>query len=179
MSTDLKNNFTITNHVIVVETRTRNDLTQLLERFGYGSYKPNIYSALIRKTEHDKNTLLIFKSGNMTSMGSESFFYALRELQMLKYKYNIDMVQIEVTNIVAKSSVDLPCDIHEIYERNKNVCLYDKSIFPCCTINVPSTNIKINLFSSGAMIITGCKNLTTIQESILFATSLIHPTQCR
>lgn len=168
-----KMNFLITNYVIVVDTRSRQDLLKLLTSSGHGLYKPNTYSALVQKTDHEKNTFLIFKSGNITSMGSESLFFALRQIQEIKYKYKMDIIEILVTNMVVKYSIEMKNDIIDIYEKNKDVCLYDKSIFPCCTIHIPQSNRKANLFSSGTVIITGCKTIQQIQESIEFVHQLV------
>ena len=101
-------------------------------------------------------------------MGCKSYFGALRVLLNLKRKLNLEFMNIKLTNIVVTFSAKTFGDINlaRFYELSHGYANYNPSIFPCVTYRIPNTKIKANIFHSGKVVVAGCRNRTTIEESI-------------
>ena len=157
-----------TNHVILAQCHGRQSLLDVFKQLGFGKYRPKTYSALTQRFINPKATMIIFSTGNITNMGCKTFFGAMRVLLNVKKKLQLDIINIKLTNIVINFSFkDLgPIDLDKFYEENRGVCTYDPRIFPCLTYGIPDTKIKANIFDSGNVVITGCKNRECIQEAV-------------
>lgn len=160
--------YTQTNHVILAQTHGRRSLIDVFRELGYGKYRPKTYSALTQRFVNPKATAIIFSTGNITNMGCKSYFGALRVLLNLKRKLQLEFMNIKLTNIVVNFSVKAFGDINltKFYELNRGYANFDPSIFPCVTYGIPNTKIKANIFHSGKVVVTGCRNRETIESSI-------------
>ena len=164
----------ITNYVTVTDTCCKHNLTKIVQDFKAGSFRPDEYSALTVKSVHPNCTMIMFASGNLTIMGATSKFNSLNRILDLKEKYNILCKNIRVTNIVCTSQlVDYEIDLMKIYKKWPQYCVYDPNLFPGCTVNIPDTCMKVNLFSSGKVVLSGGTNNETIQNGLQFVYNLI------
>lgn len=164
-----------TNHVILCSTAGRTYLPDIYKTLNIGRFRPRSYSALTQRYINPKATMILFSTGNITSMGSSTFFGAMRVLFKLKTDLDLKIVNIKLTNIVVNFNFSHlgVVDIQALYEKNRGLCTYDPSIFPCLTYAIENKNIKANIFSSGAAVITGCKDKESIRETIKIVLSKI------
>lgn len=157
-----------TNHVILAQCHGRQSLVDVHKTLGYGQYRPKTYSALTQRFVNPKATMIIFSTGNITNMGCKTFFGALRVLLSVKQKLKLDIINVKLTNIVINFSFKEygDIDLDKFYDKNRGFSTYDPSIFPCLTYGIPDTKIKANIFHSGNVVISGCKNSDCIKESV-------------
>lgn len=167
--------FKQTNHVFLAQTCSKKNLRKIQSILGFGRYKPKTYSAVTQRFSNPKATIILFSTGNTTSMGSTTKFGALRILLMLKQKLDLNFTHIKLTNVV--TTIDISkhqkVDLNKIYSKNKSRASYDSSIFPCVTLNVPDSNIKANVFASGKIVITGCSNRQVVEKTILIVLNMV------
>lgn len=159
-----------TNHVISIRTSGRKCLTEILKVLKCGTYNPKKFSALTFKVQNPKSTLIFFSTGNITLMGSPSYYGALYVLQYVKQLLGLTFVNVRLTNIVAKFSIttifDKPLQIHNFFQENSDKSISNMVIFPCCSYKIPNSKIKVNIFKSGSMVVVGCKKKQVLEESI-------------
>ena len=157
-----------TNHVFLAQTCSKKNLRDVQSTLGYGRFKPRTYSAVTQRFCNPKATIILFSTGNTTSMGSTTKFGALRILLMLKKKLNLTYTHIKLTNVV--TTIDISkhqkVDLDKIYNKNKMRASFDASIFPCVTLNIPNSNIKANVFASGKIVVTGCANRDVVEKTL-------------
>lgn len=160
--------YTQTNHVILAQTHGRRSLMDVHGTLGYGKYRPKTYSALTQRFVNPKATMILFSTGNVTSMGCKTFFGALRVMLDVKKKLNMTIINVKLTNIVVNFSFKHmgTIDMDKFYKMNDGESTYDPTIFPCLTYGIPNTKIKANIFHSGNVVLTGCKNRDCIEESV-------------
>ena len=164
-----------TNHVILAQCHGRQSLVSVYDKLGYGQYRPKTYSALTQRFVNPKATMIIFSTGNITNMGCKTFFGALRVLLGVKYRLKLDIINVKLTNIVINFSFKEHgvIDLEKFYEKNRGFSTYDPGIFPCLTYGIPDTKIKANIFHSGNVVISGCKNSECIKNSVNMVLSKI------
>ena len=158
------------NHVILAQTAGRRNLINIYNNLGYGKYRPKTYSALTQKFANPKSTVILFSTGNITSMGSSTYYGALLVLLKVKNQLNIDFLHVKLSNIVINFSVNQlgKLDLDKFFERNSEHSTYDLEVFPCLTYNIENTKIKANIFATGNVVLAGCYDHIKIKESIEF-----------
>ena len=165
-------NYSITNHVISIRTCGRKSLVDIFDQLKTGVYKPKRFSALTYKITNPKSTIIFFSTGNITLMGSPSYYGALYILNYIKNKLDLEFVNVKLTNIVSCFSIkDLffkPLHVHSFFIKNSDRSISNMVIFPCCSYKLPDKKIKINIFKTGSMVVTGCKNKDVVEESIYY-----------
>ncbi len=161
-------NYVQTNHVFLAQTCSKKNLRRVQSTLGFGRFKPRTYSAVTQRFSNPKATIILFSTGNTTSMGSTTKFGALRILLMLKNKLKLRYTHIKLTNVVTTIDISKHQNVAlpKIYNKNKTRASYDASIFPCVTLNVPNSNIKANVFASGKVVITGCSSKEVVEKTI-------------
>jgi TATA-box binding protein (TBP) (component of TFIID and TFIIIB) len=157
-----------TNHVILAQTHGRRSLIGVFNKLGYGKYRPKTYSALTQRFINPKATAIVFSTGNITNMGCNSYFGALRVLLSLKRRLGLEFMNVKLTNIVVSFSTKEygTVDLLKFFEQNRGYCTYDPGIFPCVTFGIPGSKIKANIFKSGNVVIAGCKTRAAIESTI-------------
>lgn len=157
-----------TNHVILAQCHGRQSLVDVHNTLGYGQYRPKTYSALTQRFVNPKATMIIFSTGNITNMGCKTFFGAMRVLLKVKQRLKLDIINVKLTNIVINFSFKEygEIDLELFYKTNRGFSTYDPGIFPCLTYGIPETKIKANIFHSGNVVISGCKNSECIKDSV-------------
>lgn len=167
--------FHITNYVTVADTCSKHDLSKILSHSRHGTYNPDEYSALVIKAKDPNSTLILFASGNLTVMGATSKFNSLNRILDMKEQHHISCRNIRVTNIVCTAQlIDHEISLQRLYDRWPQYCVYNPSLFPGCTINIPDTCMKVNVFKSGKVVLSGGTNLLNIQSGLQFIYQLIN-----
>lgn len=151
--------YTRTNHVISVKTIGRRNLEDTFHKLKFGNYCPKTFSALTLTHKNPNVTVICFSTGNLTLMGTTTFYGALYVLNSLKRKLNIKILSIKLTNIVYKFNLknfnESYYSILDIYKQNKDKAACDLENFPSCTYSLGDSNVKANLFDSGKVVCAG------------------------
>lgn len=124
-------------------------------------YNKKRFPAVILRKTKPKSTILIFKSGRMIIIGSESENDAevaarktVKEIQKLTNK-KIKMKEFKITNIVANADLGYKIDIGKLSE--DQVAQKDDS-FPGAVHQMKQPVKAVLLFSSGKVVFTGAKD---------------------
>jgi transcription initiation factor TFIID TATA-box-binding protein len=163
------------NHVIIVKTHGRRCITSAFEKLRYGEHTPNSFSALTLKHRNPSATIIMFSTGNITIMGPKTHWGAMYVLEVLKQKFDLHIMHINVANIAVKFLQNASgMDIRELYSWNKRDCDCDLDLFPSCTYMVPNTTVKANFFNSGKVVVLGCNTEEKVEHVIKHLTYVIH-----
>lgn len=159
-----------TNHVISVKTNGRKPLVEIFKTLRCGIYRPKKFSALTFKVSNPKTTLIFFSTGNLTLMGSPSYYGALYVLQYIKVKLGLELINVRLTNIVSKFSIcnvfEKTLSIQRFFLQNSDKSISKMIIFPCCSYMIPNSRIKVNIFKTGSMVVAGCADQAALESSI-------------
>jgi TATA-box binding protein (TBP) (component of TFIID and TFIIIB) len=149
-----------TNHVIIVKTHGMRDIRAAFDELEYGAHTPNSFSALTLKHRNPSATIIMFSTGNITIMGPKTMWGAMYVLYILKKRFDLKIIHINVANVVVKFKQvgRSGMDINDLYNWNKKDCDCDEDLFPSCTYMVPGTTIKANFFNSGKVVVAGCSS---------------------
>lgn len=160
------------NHVISARTDGRKSLIEIFKVLKSGIYNPKNFSALTYKVVNPKSTIIFFSTGNITVMGSSSYYGALYVLSFIKKKLNLKFINVRLTNIVTKLSIkglfQQQLDIQKFFQKHSDRSISNMIIFPCCSYKIPNTKIKVNIFKTKKLVIAGCKNKDVVEESIQY-----------
>ena len=119
--------YKLTNHVVSAKISERRSLTEIFKILGHGLYRPKKFSALTCKFQNPKATIIFFSTGNITIMGSESYYGALYVLNKVKQQLGIKFVEIKLNNIVAKFLINdvfaKSLDIQTFFLKNSGKCV--------------------------------------------------------
>jgi TATA-box binding protein (TBP) (component of TFIID and TFIIIB) len=146
----------------------------------YGEHAPNKFSALTLKHKNPSATIIMFSTGNITIMGPKTRWGAMYVLATLKRKFDLKIINVNVTNIVVKftqlvgNNTRTNMDITALYNWNQKDCDCDIDYFQSCTYMVPGTKIKANFFNSKKVIVTGCKSEEMIGGVIKHLAYVMH-----
>lgn len=163
------------NHVIIVKTHGRRCIKSAFEKLRYGEHTPNSFSALTLKHKNPSATIIMFSTGNITIMGPKTLWGAMYVLEVLKQKFDLKVIHINVTNVVVKFTASKSSmNIKDLYNWNKRDCDCDVDLFPSCTYMVPNTKIKANFFNSGKVVLAGCNTEEKVHDVIKHLTYVIH-----
>jgi TATA-box binding protein (TBP) (component of TFIID and TFIIIB) len=115
--------------------------------------------------------MIVFSSGNMTVMGATSRFNSLNRLLDMKIARNFSCINVRITNIVCTCHFP-PVNLKEFYLHWPIYCFYEPRLFPGCTIKIPGTGMKVNVFATGKVVVSGGSSLDVIESSLEFVNDL-------
>ena len=163
--------YIITNYVSIADTPFRHDLARYVRNSGEGSYNPSEYTAMTMKCENPKSTMIFFSSGNMTIMGATSRFNSLNRFLDMKIAHDFSCFNVRITNIVCTCKFP-PINLSDFYLYWSIYCFYEPRLFPGCTVKIPSTSMKANVFSTGKVVLSGGSSIEAIELSLNFVDDL-------
>ena len=142
------------------------NLKLIASRVEGSRYNRKRFPAVILRKTKPKSTILIFKSGKMIIIGSESEHEAeiaanksVKDIRKLLTNPKISMTGFRVTNIVANADLGWDIDIGKISE--DMVGIKDDN-FPGVVYKMNEPVKAVLLFSSGKVVFTGAKNRDSI-----------------
>jgi TATA-box binding protein (TBP) (component of TFIID and TFIIIB) len=164
-----------TNHVLLVRTRDSRCLYRVNEILRTGKYSPKTYSALTLHYSKPKTTVIMFSTGNITNMGSRSYYGALLVIHSLKRRLKLEIVHVRLTNAVVTFSISCygKLSLGALNSDNPGTTTYDPGLFPCCTLNIENSTAKANIFESGKVVLAGCRTAEQIETNIRFVVSKV------
>lgn len=123
---------------------------------------------ILRKT-NPRSTILIFKSGRMIIIGSESeddAFLAAQKISKEIKKLTNKKIKLEgfkVTNIVANADLGHKINIGKLADEDKQTRKDDS--FPGAVYHMDKPVKAVLIFSSGKVVFTGAQKRTQINEA--------------
>ena len=159
----------IVNVVVSAQLDQEIDLEAVARSIPKTMYEPSIFSGLVYRKDNPKSTVIMFKSGKITSVGSKSEQSGEKSLQETAFELGekIDIKylvkDIKTVNIIAIASIEQKINLEKIVMQIRNV-LYDKHKFPGARIKLNKN--KLMIFSTGKIISVGCKSEKKAKESI-------------
>ena len=128
-------------------------------------HKPKKFSGAVIKGNN--STALVFKSGRIVIIGTttehEAYEAALDYHEKLKIKSKLR--DFKVHNFVGSASLGFQLDLNRMSETPRT--LYTPEIFPglTWTPSYYNNNATVLLFTTGKIVITGCKTLDDVNVS--------------
>lgn len=151
-----------------------------LEKYAYilkaGLFRPTKFSAYTIKCVNPKGSVMIFTTGKITVMGCKSFEEAHIILFRLQKRLRLVFDTIRCSNLVASCQVSTTnININSLQEKYTDCIVYNPELFPGCTYQPdPNGTIRVNIFQSGKIVVTGCTNHKDIQSTIEQTRRLIY-----
>lgn len=158
--------FNIRNIVIKATCATPLVISDVVYKLGHGNYDPSRFSAIILKFRNPKMTLNIFSSGIMILMGSKTVHSAYYVLQKIITKIGVELVDVYIANILATLNLNKEIDINDVFSRNRDRCICDKTLFPSLVFRRKDSSNGSSIFSSGKITVYGCKSIQEINETV-------------
>ncbi len=142
-------------------------------------YQPDMFPAPIFKLANPKCTVFLFETGVLLTTGScnmkdtrQGTLFVIKELTKLTDEFgarpyaNLTHTPIKVRNMVGSTFVNFQINIESFALANSTFVHYDRKRFPGASVSMsaePSghfrnTNVKVLVFDSGSMNITGARN---------------------
>jgi len=134
-------------------------------------YNPEIFPGLILRRLKPKSTLILFSSGKITSVGSDSENKAINSIKITIQEINkikciignnrFDSINIE--NVVAVYDLKKELNLKVIRENLQNVLL-EPTKFPALLYRPKKGSEVILIFSSGKLVLTGANSEVNATE---------------
>ena len=160
-------------------------------------YQPGMFPAPTFTLSNPKCTVFLFETGVLLTTGScnmkdtrQGTLFVINELAKLTDEFghrpyaNVSHTPITVSNMVGSTFVNFQINIDSFAEQNRSFVSYDKNRFPGASVSMseePSgqfrnTNVKVLVFDSGSMNITGARHRYELLRAhdILFEQLLAH-----
>jgi len=147
-------------------------------------YNPRNFAALkhrVRLLGEDGQmcapTFLIFPSGNMVCNGARSIKDAFKAATNLLthlgvlLKTSFADTTLIIQNLVSHTNLFQEINLSKFADRYTGMCSYEPELFPGLRLDISLKNRAknvtacVNLFSSGKLVITGCKSIEDINEA--------------
>ncbi len=177
-----KIDYVITNIVASANLGLELDLFSLAQKIKEIEYEPEQFPGAILKFKDPKASLLLFKNGKVVCVGCKKRSMIEKTIEktikmLTPYAKRIikkKKPQIEITNIVASSSLDIGLDLYKIAYKLKDV-EYEPEQFPGAILKFKDPKASLLLFKNGKVICAGAKNENEIKAALQKAYQLLKP----
>ena len=149
------------------------DLVQAAELFDGAEYDPEHFSGVIVRLKEPSSTVLVFRSGKMVSTGAKGYDIVEdgigRVVEALCGAGIIPEVipYIQYKNIVFSASLNVPLNLNKVaLGLGLENVEYEPDTFPGMVYRMFVPKVVILIFSTGRLVITGCKEYDDAQEAI-------------
>ena len=152
-----------------IDNTSELNLKLIAARVEGSRYNRKRFPAVILRKTKPKSTILIFKSGKMIIIGSESETEAelaakksVKDIKKLLTDQKLSMKDFRVTNIVANADLGWGIDIGRISEDALGI---KDDNFPGVVYKMGDPVKAVLLFSSGKVVFTGAKTRESIEKA--------------
>jgi transcription initiation factor TFIID TATA-box-binding protein len=160
----------VANVVATVETDCRLELDNIAKYARNAEYKPQKFKAVIMRIREPKSTALIFSTGKIVSVGNQSVESArlacrkfVRIIQKLGYAVKFENFQVQ--NLVASVATEQTIRLEGIQHAHYLFASYEPEIFPGLIYTMRELRMKVLIFSSGKIILTGAKHEQYVHQA--------------
>ena len=151
------------------------DLSAVVKAFPVVVYRPKRFPGLVFKLKKPRTTILIFSTGKMVCTGAKSERDAVRALRNVVKTLNKGgmiirgKLEIEITNVVATTSLDGTVDLLQLYESERGMggrITYEPDQFPGLIYRMSDPKVVILLFASGKLVCTGARKEGDVHQAV-------------
>ncbi|MDH5782262.1 MAG: TATA-box-binding protein [Candidatus Bathyarchaeota archaeon] len=151
------------------------DLSAVVKAFPVVVYRPKRFPGLVFKLKKPRTTILIFSTGKMVCTGAKSERDAVRALRNVVKTLNKGgmiirgKLEIEITNVVATTSLDGTVDLLQLYESERSMggrITYEPDQFPGLIYRMSDPKVVILLFASGKLVCTGARKEGDVHQAV-------------
>ncbi|MCL7475459.1 MAG: TATA-box-binding protein [ANME-2 cluster archaeon] len=149
------------------------DLVQTAALFDGAEYDPEHFSGVIIRLKDPSSTVLIFRSGKMVSTGAKGYDIVEdgigRVVKTLSEAGIIPEVvpYVHYKNIVFSANLDVQLNLNKVaLGLGLENVEYEPDKFPGMVYRLFEPKVVILMFSTGKLVITGCKEYEDAQEAI-------------
>lgn len=162
----------VVNIIASVNLGTQLDLMYIATHTRNAEYNPKRFSAVNIRIQEPKATALIFKTGTMNIVGcrtEEAAMLAARKftriLALLKFKVSIE--HFNIASMVATCSCGFEISLEQLAhaQGHSKFSSFNPETFAGLIYKIPQPRVTVILFHSGKMILTGAKNIQTLNEA--------------
>ena len=169
----------ITNITVCADLNSKLDLKSIALELPNCEYNPSKIASLRVKLKNPKCHANIFTNGKIVCLGlksEEQIKKALIEYgNMIKkcgYDIKLKLDEVIITNIAASCNIKFTLPLSELYNHLKKIkeadvnIEYEKDIFPAVIYSkqIENSKMKLMIFSSGKIVITGAKKKEYIYD---------------
>lgn len=146
------------------------------------TFDPKHFNALIIKIETPRATGLLFASGKCVSIGAKNInnvklsFEKIAELIHM-CGYDVKITHFHIHNVVGSASLNYKLNMCYLKTVFKGLLIYEPEIFPGAKLKLPHSKATALLFTTGKVIITGCKKESEMNIFYRKLTSLFNSMQ--
>lgn len=151
---------------------TRLDLDEIAATFPHLTIFDHAKYPAVHWREGNKTAMFLFASGKFIVLGKPSRDDAKDVVQDFMNHYKtlfgfepLDFPEIRLDNMVASGHVGFPLDQEELMRRLPHA-IYEPEQYPAVIWRVRGSKVTVNLFNSGAFIITGASSEAVIEQTI-------------
>jgi transcription initiation factor TFIID TATA-box-binding protein len=142
-------------------------------------YKPKRFDAIIMRIRDPRTTALIFRSGKMVCIGAKSTHQsrlaARKHARLLqRHGYPVCFTNFKIQNMVSSFNLKFPICLKRLVAIQKKFSCYEPELFPGLIYRIDSLGIKLLVFVSGKVIITGAKKQRHINDAFNIIYPLLH-----
>ena len=170
----------VSNLVCTAQVSTPLYLPFVVQRHSFCEYNRKKFAALTMRLGSPSATCLIFSSGKIVCTGTNgtaqtrcALLTVTRLLRECGYE-GLRIRHLRVENAVAAVRWHTLIDLPKFYERHRTMCAYEPELFPGLILRPFLSGIGIFLlFSTGRVVITGCRSRRAIHASRAWLIALI------
>lgn len=169
----VKKSLNIENMVASTSVGESIDLTHAAALFESSEYDPEHFAGVIVRLKKPNSTVMIFRSGKLVSTGAKGFEDVEdgigRVVDMLSQAGIISEVfpYIKYQNIVFSANLDRKLNLNKVaLELGLENVEYEPDRFPGLVYRLFVPKVVILIFSTGKIVITGCKEYRDAEEAV-------------
>lgn len=150
------------------------DLLEIAKKTRNIEYNPERFAPVIMRIRDPKVTTLIFKTGRITITGAKSVMEckraarkAARVLQRLGYR--VAVINLTIQNISAGCKLAFRVRLHPLSKEKvygKTAITYEPELFPGLVISLSIPVVKVIVFFTGSVLMTGAKTEDDVREAM-------------
>ena len=161
-------NLTATAHLSRKKIYNLNEIIDVMKNIdGINTkYDPKRFCGLSVRIKKPKATVLMFESGKLVCVGASEHFIAREAFRQCAKILNDKYIKFQVHNYVVSWNVGRMLNLMKFAMNNKQTASYEPELFPGCIYTLDNC-VKVTLFSSGKIFMTGIKDMKNIYELYL------------
>ena len=131
------------------------------------------------RLHYPRTTALYFGSGKIVCTGARNPMEARLALMIYvslikeKMGLNVNVYQFEIQNIVSSANLGFTLNLHLMQRKNGITSSYEPELFPGLIYRNSNLPAVCLIFDSGRIVITGCRQLTDIEQTFEYIEPLL------
>jgi transcription initiation factor TFIID TATA-box-binding protein len=177
-------NLRIVNVVASTFVQSTIDIEKLAMMLKQVNYEPEVFPGLIYRRQNPKATVIMFASGKITSVGTDSENQARRAIRTTVEEIkrlgglmgSCKLNSINIENVVGTLDLGLNIDLNKLALILPNA-IYETEQFPGLIYRPSSRKEVVLIFASGKLVATGAKNELRLRQLLKEVYKIISRTE--